>query len=63
MDWLKAFAFARRIAEAIAEGRVEAAAVKNMTDDELAEFDTEAYQALVDVQAENERLAAETPDE
>ena len=55
-DINKIFAFARRIAEAIAEGRVEAAAVKDMTDEELAEFDTEAYQALRDAQAENEEL-------
>lgn len=61
MDWLKAFEFARRIAEAIADGRLEAKAVKTMTDDELAEFDTEAYQALKDAQAENERLAS-TPE-
>lgn len=61
MDWLKALAFARRIAAEIAEGRLEASAVKTMTDEELATFDTEAYQALVEAQAENERLANETP--
>jgi hypothetical protein len=57
MDWLKAFEFARRIAEAIADGRVEASAIKDMTDEQLAEFDTEAYQALVDAQQRNEDLA------
>jgi hypothetical protein len=61
MDWLKALAFARRIAAEIAEGRLEASAVKDMTDEQLAEFDTAAYQALVDAQAENERLAGEAP--
>lgn len=63
MDWLKTFAFARRIAEAIAEGRLEAPAVKNMTDEQLAEFDSEAFTALQEAQAENERLASETPPE
>lgn len=61
MDILKALALVRRMAEAIAEGRLEAAAVKDMTDDQLATFDTEAYQALMDAQAENERRANETP--
>ena len=51
------FSLARRIAEAIAEGRLEAAAVKGLTDEQLAEFDTAAYQALKDAQAANERLA------
>ena len=51
------FSLARRIAEAIAEGRLEAAAVKDLTDEQLAEFDTAAYQALKDAQAANERLA------
>lgn len=61
MDILKTLAFARRIAEAIAEGRIEASTVKNMTDEQLVEFDTEAYQALKDAQAENERLAGSPP--
>ena len=56
-ELLNIFSLARRIAEAIAEGRLEAAAVKDMTDEQLAEFDTEAYQALVDAQNENERMA------
>ena len=51
------FSLARRIAEAIAEGRLEAAAVKDLTDEQLAEFDTAAYQALKDAQEANERLA------
>lgn len=54
---MKMLAFGRRIAEAIAEGRVEAKAVKDMTDEQLAEFDTSAYQALVNAQADNEQLA------
>lgn len=58
-DLDKVFSFARRIAEAIAEGRAEASAVATMTDDELAEFDTEAYQALLDAQARNEDLAGD----
>lgn len=57
MDWIKAIAFARRVAEAIADGRIQAAAVKDMTDEQLAEFDAEAFQALNDAQARNERLA------
>lgn len=63
MDWLKAIAFARAIAEAIADGRIEAAEVKNMTDEQLATFDTEAYQGLVAAQAENEELAETVPSE
>lgn len=63
MDILKALALVRRIAEAIAEGRIEASAVKTMTDEQLAEFDKEAYQALTEAQAENERLANETPED
>lgn len=61
LDLLKIFSLARRVAEAISDGRLEAAAVKDMTDEQLAEFDTEAYQALKDAQAENERLASEVP--
>lgn len=56
-DLIKIFNLARRVAEAIADGRLEASAVKDMSDEQLAEYDTEAYQALKDAQAENERLA------
>ena len=55
----KIFAFGRRIAEAIADGRLEASRVEDMTDEQLAEFDSEVYQALLDAQAENEALANE----
>ena len=55
-DINKIFSLARRIAEAIAEGRIEASAIKDMTDDQLAEFDTEAYQTLLDAQKHNEEL-------
>jgi len=58
MDLLKVFAFARRIAEAIADGRVDASAIKDMSDEQLAEFDTEAYQALTEAQAKNEQIVA-----
>lgn len=51
------FSLARRIAEAIAEGRLEAEAVKDLTDEQLAEYDTAAYQALKDAQKANEDLA------
>jgi hypothetical protein len=56
MDITQALSLARRIAEAIAEGRVEAAKVATMTDEELATYDTAAYQALLDAQAANEKL-------
>lgn len=62
MDILQALALVRRLAEAIADGRIEAGAVKDMTDEDLATFDTEAYQALVDAQAENESLAGDGGD-
>lgn len=60
-DLSKMFAFARRIASEIAEGRVEASAIKDMTDEQLAEFDTEMFQALKDAQDRNEALANEEP--
>lgn len=59
MDITQSLALARRLVEAVAEGRLEAAKVKDMTDDELAAYDTLAYQALVDAQTANDRLAGE----
>lgn len=59
MPQLNPFGLARKIAEAIAEGRLEAKNVPDMTDEKLAEFDKEAYQDLLDAQAENERLVAD----
>lgn len=56
-DLIQVFAFARRIAEAIAEGRLEASAVPQMTDEQLAEYDAEVYQGLVAAQERNEDLA------
>lgn len=61
MDIINALALARRLMEAVAEGRLEASKVKDMTDDELAAYDTLAYQALLGAQAENERLVGEDP--
>lgn len=60
-QWLKMLAFGRRIAEEIAEGRVEASAIKDMTDEQLSEFDAEVFQGLQDALAENKRLASEPP--
>lgn len=58
-DITKIFALARRVAEAIAEGRVEASAIKDMTDEQLAEYDTEVYAALLEAQQRNEALIAD----
>lgn len=59
MDWLRAIAFARRLIEEVAEGRLELVDIKNMTDEELAAFDGEAFQGLQDAQNRNEQLAAD----
>lgn len=53
-DWLNAFKLARIIAVEIAEGRQEASAVKDMTDEELANFIPEAYEAMKSAQQANE---------
>lgn len=55
-DVFRGFELVRRIAEAIADGRVEAAQVSTMTDEQLAEFDTEVYQRYLEVQKEREAL-------
>jgi hypothetical protein len=52
-------AIIRRYAEAFADGRIDAKAVPSMTDDQLAEFDTQIYTRLLEAQAEAEQLAAE----
>lgn len=58
MEIVKVLAFARRLLEAVADGRLELSKIKGITDEELVTYDAAAYQALVDAQAENERLAA-----
>lgn len=55
-DVFRGFELVRRIAEAIADGRVEARSVSTMTDAELAEFDTEVYQEYLRSQEEREAL-------
>lgn len=57
-DVLDILAIVRRYAEAIADGRLNAKRIATMTDDELAEFDTEIYSLLVAKQEEAERLEA-----
>lgn len=54
---IEIMAIIRRYAEAIADGRIIAKDVPNMTDDQLAEFDTEMYGRLTAKQEEAEQLA------
>lgn len=63
-DIFRGFEIARRVAEAIAAGRIEAAAVGDMTDEQLAEFDKDVYAEYLASQKEREDLLAEpTPPE
>lgn len=55
-DIIKSLALARRLLEAAAEGRLDLNGVKDMSDEELATYDTEAYKELTDAIAENDRL-------
>ena len=57
MDVNNILAIVRRIAEAIAEGRIEASAIKTMSDDELAAYDDELNGILKKKQQEAEALA------
>jgi hypothetical protein len=49
----------RRYAEAIAEGRIAAKEIINMSDEQLADFDRGAFDRLSALQAEAEDLAQE----
>lgn len=60
---LEVFALIRRYAEAFAAAGIELKDVKNLTDEQLAELDTEAYNALQRAQAEAEARVAEVKDE
>lgn len=51
------FAIIRRYATAIAAGRIEAAQVKDMTDEQLEAFDEKLNAEMKDKQSEAERLA------
>lgn len=51
-------AIIRRYAEAIAAGRLEAAQIKGMTDEELAAFDDALNAKMKDEQAKNRELEA-----
>lgn len=61
VDILAVLRLARRIALAIADGRVDANAVESMTDEDLAAFDETAAAALEAKQKEAEDLAAAEP--
>ena len=58
-DVFRGFELVRRVAEAIADGRVDAAQVSAMTDEQLAEFDTEMYARYLEVQKEREALLSD----
>lgn len=57
MDLNEVLAIIRRYAEAFAEGRIEAKAVKTMSDEELAAFDAALTEQLAAKQREADILA------
>ena len=63
MQWSEIAALIRRYAVEIAEGRIEARAVAEMTDDELKTFRKEKLSQFEATQAEAEQLAKDAAEE
>lgn len=58
-DIFRGFEIARRVAEAIAAGRLEASQVELLTDEQLAEFDKDVYAEYMESQKERDALLAD----